>query len=189
MIKLMLIKLFVILFLFTIIKAVPDKKTWTYELTSVTTKSSDPDLLDITFIVERISRGVFALSGGFNVNMDVEEGDENEIELTSYRSANHDGNYKSIPLEMSRRHFYDAFNTHYKTVVMETFKDCSDMPYFEDTMPIPIEKKNYVLNKCRISQEGMPNHLEIGTYKLLLTGYGAVEWEIEIIAGVEESND
>ncbi|KAM7347459.1 uncharacterized protein ACRADG_007024 [Cochliomyia hominivorax] len=165
------------------------KKSWTYELTSVNTKSSNPDLLDVTLSVERISRGVFALSGEFTLNFDINEGDDTEVEVVSFRSTNGDGEYKSLPLEMSRRHFYDALNSHYKNVVMETFKDCSDLPYFEDEAPVPLEKKTYVLEKCQFSQDGIPNHLEMGTYKIILMGYGLVDWEVELIAEVEASND
>lgn len=71
---------------------------------------------------------------------------------------------------------------------METLKDCSDLPYFEDTAPIPFEKKTYVLDKCKFSQEGMPNVLETGTYKIVLLGYGAADWEVEIIAEVEQES-
>ncbi|XP_065365416.1 uncharacterized protein LOC135958441 [Calliphora vicina] len=162
-----------------------DIKNWMYEFTSVTTKSSNPDLLNVNLSVERIKRGVFALSGEFYLNIDMVEGDGNELELTSFRSANGDGDYKSLPLEMSRRHFYDALNTHYKNVVMDTFKDCSDLPFFEDEFPAPLEKKTYTLDKCQFSQEGMPNHLESGQYKIILSGYGEVEWEVEVIVEVE----
>ncbi|XP_037818837.1 uncharacterized protein LOC119608473 [Lucilia sericata] len=165
-----------------------DKKNWMYELTEVNTKSSNPDLINVSLNIERIQRGVYALSGEFYVNIDMTEGDGNDVELKSFRSPNGDGVYKSIPLEMSRRHFYEALNSHYKDVVMDTFKECSDLPYFEDEFSPPLEKKTYILNRCQFSQEGMPNHLETGVYKIILTGYGQVDWEVEVIFEVE-SND
>ncbi|XP_046803205.1 uncharacterized protein LOC124419052 [Lucilia cuprina] len=165
-----------------------EKKNWMYELTEVNTKSSNTDLININLSIERIQRGVYALSGEFYVNIDITEGDGNDVEVKSFRSPNGDGVYKSIPLEMSRRHLYEALNSHYKDVVMETFKDCSNLPYFEDEFSPPLEKKTYVLNKCQFSQEGLPNHLETGVYKIILTGYGQVDWEVEMIFEVE-SND
>lgn len=108
-----------------------------------------------------------------------------QIELTTFRSSHGDGNYHSLPFEVHRRHLYDAFNTFYKEVLMEGLKDCSNMPYFEDTIPIPLEKKSYVFNKCIISQDGMPNHLESGQYKVIIAGYGEVEWRMELVVEVE----
>lgn len=87
---------------------------------------------------------------------------------------------------MSRRHLYNALNTYYKTVVMSTFKECSDLPYFEDEFEPPLEKRAYVLDKCQISQDGLPNHVQSGTYKLHVNGYGAVEWQVVIEFEVEQ---
>ncbi|XP_037818839.1 uncharacterized protein LOC119608474 [Lucilia sericata] len=165
-----------------------DKRSWIYELTEVNTKSSNPDLININLSIERIKRGVFALSGEFYMNLDMTEGDGNNVQLKSFRSTNGDGDYRSIPLQMSQRHFYEAFNSHYKSVLMDTFKDCSDLPVFEDKFTPPLEKKTYILDKCQISQDGMPNHMEAGVYKIVLSGTGDVEWEVEVIAEVEANN-
>ncbi|XP_046803206.1 uncharacterized protein LOC111685264 [Lucilia cuprina] len=173
------------LFILVLVSAVMYKKDWIYELNEVNTKSSNPDLFNVNVIVERVKRGVFAMSGEFYVNIDITEGDGNDVELKSFRSANGDGNYKSIPLEMSRRHFFEALNSHYKNVVMETFKDCSDLPYFEDKFTPPLEKKAYKLDKCIFSQDGLPNHMETGVYKVILSGTGDVEWEVEVIFEIQ----
>ncbi|XP_037818836.1 uncharacterized protein LOC119608472 [Lucilia sericata] len=173
------------LFIVDLVSAIVNKNSWIYELNEVNAKSSNPDLLNFNVSIERIKRGVFALSGEFYLNIDITEGDGNDVELKSFRSANGDGNYKSIPFDMSRRHFYEALNSHYKNVVMDTFKDCSDLPYFEDKFSPPLEKKTYILDKCQFSQDGLPNHMERGLYKIVLTGYGQVDWELEVIFEIE----
>lgn len=55
-----------------------------YEMTSVTTKTSNADLVKMTLNVERVSRGVYALSGEVYVNVDIEEGDNNEVKWNYY---------------------------------------------------------------------------------------------------------
>lgn len=54
-------------------------QTWTYDYKSITSKSSNPELFNISVVVERVSRGVFALSGEWKFNMDIVEGDGNEV--------------------------------------------------------------------------------------------------------------
>lgn len=53
-------------------------------MTSVTTKTSNADLVKMTLNVERVSRGVYALSGEVYVNVDIEEGDNNEVKWNYY---------------------------------------------------------------------------------------------------------
>lgn len=55
-----------------------------YEMTSVTTKTSNADLVKMTLNIERVSRGVYALSGEVYVNVDIEEGDNNEVKWNYY---------------------------------------------------------------------------------------------------------
>lgn len=52
-----------------------------YEMTSVTTKTSNADLIDIQLSVERVKRGEYALSGKFYMNLDIAEDDDNEVKL------------------------------------------------------------------------------------------------------------
>lgn len=63
-------------------------------------------------------------------------------------------------------------------------KECSDMPVFEDKFQPPLEKKLYKLDACQFSQDGLPNHLQEGFYKLLILGTGDVEWQVNVVAEV-----
>lgn len=85
---------------------------------------------------------------------------------------------------MPSSHIFTVLNSHYKDVLMDTLKDCSDLPVFEDKFEPPLEKKIYKFNACQFSQDGLPNHLQEGFYKLLIIGSGEVDWEIEVIAEV-----
>lgn len=55
------------------------KKTWTYELKEVTAASSDPEKLNITLNIERVSRGIYAISGEVLLGFDIIEGDSNNV--------------------------------------------------------------------------------------------------------------
>lgn len=55
------------------------QKTWIYEIKSVESKSSNPDLFTSSLKVERVSRGVYAISGDVLINFDIVEGDDNQV--------------------------------------------------------------------------------------------------------------
>ncbi|KAM7347108.1 uncharacterized protein ACRADG_006769 [Cochliomyia hominivorax] len=159
-------------------------KTWTYELKSITSKSSDTEKIQINLEIERVSRGVYAVSGEIKIFFDITEGDTNYITAKSFRSAQGDNDYKVLPFQMPSTHFLNVLNTHYKDILMDTLKDCSDCPVFEKEFVPPLEKKVYTLNACQFSQDGLPNHLQDGFYRLLIIGTGDVEYEIEVIAEI-----
>lgn len=67
---------------------------------------------------------------------------------------------------------------------MKTLKDCSDLPSFDDQFEPPLEQKTYTLTKCQFSQDGLPNHMQEGFYKVVFYGIGDVEFDVVIIAEV-----
>ncbi|XP_075155996.1 uncharacterized protein LOC142229324 [Haematobia irritans] len=160
------------------------KKTWTYEIKSVETTSSNTDAVDLHLQVDRVSRGVYAISGTFTLNTDIMDGDNNEVEASVYRSENGVDDYKILPFKISRQHFNKAMDSFYKDMIMDTLKECSDLPVFEDKLERPIEKKEYTLKGCQFSQDGFPNHLATGFYKIVLSAHGASEWGFTLIAEV-----
>ncbi|XP_065365419.1 uncharacterized protein LOC135958444 [Calliphora vicina] len=174
----------VIFLIVATIGQMPGKKTWSYELKSLTSKTSDSEKMKINLEIERVSRGVYAISGTVLINFDVVEGDGNTIAAKSYRSVLGDNEYNVLPFQMPATHLHKYFNTFYKDVLMDTLKDCSDLPAFEDKFEPPFEKKLYTFDACQFSQDGLPNHLQDGFYKLLLIGAGDVVWEIEVIAEI-----
>ncbi|XP_073828224.1 uncharacterized protein [Musca autumnalis] len=161
------------------------KQTWTYELKTIETSTSDLDKFSFgEFKVERISRGVYAASGSFTINVDFVEGDSNMIETHTYRSEN-GKDFKPIALQTPRIHIYEYFNTFYKDYAMETLKDCSNMPVFEGKFEPPLEKKTYVLEKCQFEQSAFPPYLQEGFYKADIVGTGDVEWHFIFTVLVE----
>lgn len=68
---------------------------------------------------------------------------------------------------------------------MDTLKDCSNLPVFEDQFEPPLEKKTYTMNKCQFDQSGFPQHLQDGFYKVILSGYGSVNWYMSFVVEVQ----
>ncbi|XP_075156198.1 uncharacterized protein LOC142229524 [Haematobia irritans] len=160
-------------------------QSWTYEMKSVETKTSNPDLVDFYNVhVVRVNRGIYALAGYIFYNVDVAEGDTNQVEVKAYRSENGIKEYKKIPFSVPRQHFYAFMNKFYKDAAMETLSKCSDLPVFEDKMTPPMEKKNFTMDNCIFSQEGLPQYLQEGFYKVDIIGYGDVEWLIQFTVEV-----
>uniref|UniRef100_A0A1I8MVG4 Uncharacterized protein n=1 Tax=Musca domestica TaxID=7370 RepID=A0A1I8MVG4_MUSDO len=133
--------------------------------------SSRPDLFSFTdWKVERVSRGVFAFFGKYTVNMTVEVGDCNEIEVLSYRSENGVRDFRLLPFKVERQHIFDYMSGFYRTYVMNTIKTCSTMPVFEGRFQPPFEKRDYVVDKCQINLNDYP--YVPGFYKVAIIGYG-----------------
>ncbi|XP_073848977.1 uncharacterized protein [Musca autumnalis] len=165
----------------------PVKHTWTYDMKSVQTHSENPDLVDFQkFKVERIRRGVYAASGNIIQNFDIVEGDDSEIEFLSYRSENGVKPYRPLPFKVQRQHFFSYLNSFYK-LIMDTLKDCSNMPVFEDKFVPPFEKKIYTLDRCQFNRDEFPQYMQEGFYKIVVNGYGAAQWNLILI--VEVQND
>ncbi|XP_011291722.1 uncharacterized protein LOC105261707 [Musca domestica] len=161
------------------------EQTWTYELKSIETYSSDPEKVKFGECkLERISRGVFAVMGSADIQYDIHEGDSNTVEFNSYRSAN-GKDYHPLPFKTPRQHIFEYLNTFYKDYVMDTLKDCSNFPAFEDKFEPPFERGVYYLDKCQFDQKSFPQHLQEGFYKVNMSFRGDVEWYIVFVAEVQ----
>ncbi|XP_013111989.1 uncharacterized protein LOC106090372 [Stomoxys calcitrans] len=153
--------------------------TWEYELVSIDHYTSDADLLLFYELnATRVSRGVYACAGTIFFNYDVVEGDSNEIEIKTYRSDSINGDYKPIPFTLQRQHIFGFMNDFYKNALMETLKDCSNLPLFDGDFVPPLEKRNYTMDNCVFTQKGFPQHLQDGYYKVVLYTFGDVEWSM-----------
>ncbi|XP_073828223.1 uncharacterized protein [Musca autumnalis] len=164
------------------------KQTWTYELKSVESHTDNSDLVGFSdWKIDRISRGQYAISGSISVNIDIVDGDDNEVEFKSYRSENGVKEYKPLPFVVARQHLYKYLNTYYKDFVMESLSKCSNLPAFEDKFEPPLQKITYTLDKCQFNKEDFPQHLQDGFYKIVMNGFGPANWGLIFV--VEVQND
>lgn len=93
--------------------------------------TSDPNVLDVFYKVDRISRGVYGLSGYLNISVDLN--DENIIKATLYRSNSIDGPFVKVPMGYTRP-LGAAMNEIYKNSCMKTMQKCTisgNAPYVQ----------------------------------------------------------
>ncbi|XP_073838967.1 uncharacterized protein isoform X2 [Musca autumnalis] len=161
------------------VQSIPkQKKTWTYEVKTIEAYSDNPEAVAFSDChVERISRGVYGASWKWLINIDIVEGDENELEVNVYRSESGKG-YRRLPFRIERQHLFQFFNTHYKDLFMKAYKDCSDFVVFEDKFQPPLEKKTYTFNKCIVDVDGFPQYAQDGFYKIEVLGFGIANWNM-----------
>ncbi|XP_061399981.1 uncharacterized protein LOC133335697, partial [Musca vetustissima] len=128
-----------------------------FDMKSITVHTSRPDLFSLSdWKVERVSRGVFAFSGIYTLNVTVNAGDSNQIEVLTYRSDNGVRDFRLLPFIVERQHTYDFMNGFYKFYVMNSIKSCSTMPVFKGRFNPPMEKRSYVLDKCQVNLDDFP---------------------------------
>ncbi|XP_073817986.1 uncharacterized protein [Musca autumnalis] len=162
------------------------KNSFLIELKSVDVATSNADLLNfIDFSVDRVERGIYGMSGKMILNFDVVEGDSSEMEIKVFYSSNGKSNYRLTPVHLNRQHLFNLLNTIYKDGVMENLKDCSNFPQFKDKFDPPLVRGTYYMDRCQLGDDGFPNHAKEGFYKIALTGYGVVDWKMDIVFKLE----
>uniref|UniRef100_A0A1A9VSF8 Uncharacterized protein n=1 Tax=Glossina austeni TaxID=7395 RepID=A0A1A9VSF8_GLOAU len=160
-------------------------KTYSYQLISLETNSSDPDLLDIDVRLQRKSRRELVLSGYVDIKYDIQEGDDTEIEWVVYHSpTGSESDYKLLPFNIRRQSIYDYFNSFYKDFIMNGIANCSDLWVFDGKAPSPLEKKRYEINGCVLNDDHYPNHLGDGFYRIVGRIYGQVQCTIMLLIEV-----
>ncbi|XP_073828007.1 uncharacterized protein [Musca autumnalis] len=162
-----------------------NQKTWTYEVKSMEAHSADESILKFDISIERVSRGVYAISGSVTLNVDVYEDHPCDIEGGAFRSNNGVNDYKILPFKVPRQHIITAMNTFYKDMLMDSLSECSNLPVFDDKFEPPLRKGVYSLEKCQFSQDGFPNHMSEGFYKTEMFGNGYVDWSLTVVVQVE----
>ncbi|KAH8291699.1 hypothetical protein KR018_006049, partial [Drosophila ironensis] len=159
------------------------QKTWTYTLQSVNCSSKNEEMAYAEMRIDRLGRGEFGLSGILDLKVDVSE--DMEVEVFSYRSTDQGANYKIQPYSLPRQSFYQAMNSFYKDMIMDSAANCSNLPQFDDKITDMTAQK-FVFDKCQVSTEKFPQHMPDGWYKLTFTTYGIMELYAEIIVSVDK---
>lgn len=160
-----------------------NQKTWTYEFTDIVFTTTNPDIVEADLEVVRISRGVFGFSGFVNFKEDLEE--SVIVEANFYRDKYCDKQYEIQPYSVSNTTLPKAMENYYKSYLMDSLKDCAtDAPIFEDFEP-PLSSRCVVLDKCQISTENLPSHMDDGCYLVSVNMYGNAVLKIDVFAVVE----
>ncbi|XP_030381198.1 uncharacterized protein LOC115629009 [Scaptodrosophila lebanonensis] len=157
-------------------------RSWDYEPKSVTVSSSDEQKLRISFRVDRINRGEYALSGEIDWKYDVQ--DDTMIEILCYRSNSGGNDWKIMPWSIPYQKYEDFVNTFYKEMVTKSIGHCTNMPQYEKKYQPPWPKKLYVFDHCVVNGDGFPEHMVEGYYKVIINITGEVHWVLTFVLKV-----
>ncbi|XP_075166706.1 uncharacterized protein LOC142238864 [Haematobia irritans] len=145
-----------------------EEKTWTYELVSVESASSNPAIADISVKEKRIRRGLYAFSGFLDFKTDLY--DTSLIDVKVYRSSTErDEDYQITPFVIENEILTNFINFHYKAYIMEAIKECApSAPQYggDYEFAAPFEKVRIDVNECGVPTDGFPNIMEYGLYKI-----------------------
>ncbi|EDW81970.1 uncharacterized protein Dwil_GK25378 [Drosophila willistoni] len=172
-----------LLFLLPFVKALGNEKTWTYTLVDITVTSSDESKVKAEARIERMGRGEFGLSGQIVLGVLVPP--SIDVEVLTYRSADSGQTYKLQPYGVQRQGIYNALNNFYKNIIMESAKDCSNLPQFEGNLT-EIGPDTYNFEKCQVKTDSFPQYMPEGFLKIVMLSYGEVEVKCEIIVNIEK---
>ncbi|XP_055390239.1 uncharacterized protein LOC129619162 [Condylostylus longicornis] len=146
----------------------PIKKDWDYRFISTELINDTPDATQAFVELSRISRGKYGLSG--NVTLFTGTFGENGfIEMSMYRSVRNDGDFLKLPYEIQKESFFKFMNDHYKTILMDSLKDCSNMPIVEGVYATDWKAgESLTFTNCVFQDnKDTPAHFQPGFYKII----------------------
>ncbi|EDV55056.1 uncharacterized protein LOC6547084 [Drosophila erecta] len=158
-------------------------RNWDYEPLSLTSYSSDEDLLKIVTKVDRLGRSQYAFSMTLDWNYDVDK--DTMVEADVYHcSSGAEDDYKMMPWSIPKQPFFEYLNAFYKDAFIKNVGHCSNMLQFEGDFVPPWPRNVYKLDKCVASGEGLPEIAPEGFYKLDYKMSGQVDWGFTLIVKV-----
>ncbi|XP_030388103.1 uncharacterized protein LOC115634487 [Scaptodrosophila lebanonensis] len=158
------------------------ERSWEYEPKSVTGTSSDEEKLKLSFRVDRVSRGEYAVSGEINWNYDVH--DDTMIEALCYRSNTGGNDYKLTPWSIPYQKLDDFLEKFYENLIVKNVGHCSNIPKFGKKYTPPWPKNRYIFDRCVINGDGFPETAPDGFYKVVANITGEVQWVLTFVVKV-----
>ncbi|XP_055904032.1 uncharacterized protein LOC129939878 [Eupeodes corollae] len=152
---------------------------WEFVILRIEHNTTNADIIDFDLRPIRVSQGVYAINGSIVIGMDMD--DTNSVELKLYRSASGSSQFRATPFEIPKTTFYKFMTSIYVKMLQKDLLQCSNLPEHKDSFEKPLQKGTYVLNKCIMSNDGMPGHIQPGIYRASgHLGDGGVELYVSI---------
>ncbi|XP_033253670.1 uncharacterized protein LOC117193043 [Drosophila miranda] len=173
----MLFKTFKICLLLGLLRGTVGERKWDYEPVSIETYSTDESKLKVESKIDRLKRGE-----SFNLLIQ-----SPQVEASAYRSnSGAENDYKVLPWSIPKQPYYEYLNTYYKDVLINNLGHCSNLPQFEGKFQPPWPKDNYLVDKCVIDGEGLPEVVPLGFYKIIfiISGPDQPEWGFTVVLKV-----
>ncbi|EDW36377.1 GL17760 [Drosophila persimilis] len=161
------------------------ERKWDYEPVSIDTYSTDESQLKVESKIDRLNRGEFGISCTVEWKYDIDE--TTMVEASAYRSnSGAENDYKVLPWSIPKQTYYDYLNTYYKDVLIPNLGHCSNLPQFEGKFQPPWPKDTYLVDKCVIEGQGLPEVVPPGFYKIIfiVSGPDQPEWGFTVVLKV-----
>ncbi|KAM8710252.1 hypothetical protein ACLKA7_016965 [Drosophila subpalustris] len=128
--------------LLLILRGCECRRTWDYELISISTSSSDDSKLAIQSKIERSKYNDLSFTIIIDWKFDMK--DDDMIEMEMFRSpSGHEADFKPLPYTIPKIPFSDAKKNYYKQFLYGNIAHCSNIPTYEEIENSPWPKKNH----------------------------------------------
>ncbi|XP_017055741.1 uncharacterized protein LOC108097744 [Drosophila ficusphila] len=162
-----------------------NKRSWNYMPVSTKLTCRNESIANGEVRIGLLSRGNYAFSGFFDINIDVPK--ETETEVNIYRSTDGGTTYKIEPYSVPRQGFYEVMNSYYKDIIMSSAAKCSNFPQFNDTLE-HLAAQKYHFEKCELTTDALPNYLPDSLYKINVQTFGLVELVLEVVVEITQKD-
>ncbi|XP_075167087.1 uncharacterized protein LOC142239205 [Haematobia irritans] len=176
-----------IVIVFYITQLTACEQDWYFELESVNSTTTNPQLAELIVDVIRINRGQYAFSGTFVTNIEFNDTTKVDVDMF-YSSSGKDEDYSHAPSKAKNMPFSHFMSFYYKEFLMNNLNSCAEnAPKFDKFLP-PLPKQSIRMDKCLLTTEGFSNIMENGKYKFLVAIHSpSVGLSIELVAYVEQN--
>ncbi|XP_034480995.1 uncharacterized protein LOC117786744 [Drosophila innubila] len=155
------------------------RRNWKIEILSITTKSSDENLLNVHLHVDQAALIKTSFSGTFDVKFDTD--DKTMIEVIAlYSVSGREEDYRRNPYQVPKMTLTEFIDTYWNELIYPTLRPCSNFQEFEGKFVPPFPRKSYIMNQCELTGDGSPDILPIGYYKVLILLSGQAELNVTL---------
>ncbi|XP_055847302.1 uncharacterized protein LOC129913010 [Episyrphus balteatus] len=149
---------------------------WEFVLLRFEQNTSNSDIISFDLRTLRVNRGVYAVNGSLMLATDID--DTYSVSLKLYRSSSGGSDFKATPFEIPTTTFYKFMTSIYVKMLQKDLIKCSTLPEHKDSFEGPLPQNTYFFNKCIITNDGMPGHVQPGLYRA--TGHLSNENNVEL---------
>ncbi|XP_075169646.1 uncharacterized protein LOC142241737 [Haematobia irritans] len=175
-------KLTLIFFVLRLMAARTKEPSWTYDLISLKSENSIPDVMTIDLAVKQVSRGTYRAVGTVEILQDLDDDFQVESQLF-YSSTGMPNSYVRCAISIQKSTLSVFINEFFSKMVMNQLRNCTnDALYFENTFRPPLTKRIIKFDNCWASNEDLPSHMRSGYYEVLFifTRQGQAKIFIEV---------
>ncbi|XP_073822223.1 uncharacterized protein isoform X2 [Musca autumnalis] len=141
-------------------------RKYSMEFLDVNASSTTPDICEIYFRKDFISRGVYGYTGFIDVKRDIDT-DSSFLEMNVYYSSNA-LTYTLTAFRIQSMTITKAMNNVYKLYLKDSYDQCcTNSPQF-DSFVSPMTTRYMLCEKCQLSLTNYPTALRPGFYKYII---------------------